>query len=177
MSPLGQSASPQRRRRVERRPALLEHHRAQAVGPRRRCRRRAAISPASTRSRVLLPLPLGPSRPSLMPGVRIRSRPANSGRPPSDLAMPGGGEQLARLPAGGDEVDAGRAGRGVAVLQLGQLLAALGGLVDARSRPCALRAAALRPSHSVSRRTWLATDSCRRAWPSRNSSRRSAKSS
>ena len=40
-----------------------------------------------------------------------------------------------------------------------------------------VRAAALRPSHSVSRRTWLATDSCCRACASRNASRFSANSS
>ena len=60
----------------------------------------------------------------------------------------------------------------------------IGVLLDAFTRVLAdrrtilrVRAAALRPSHSVSRRTWLATDSCRRAWASRNSSRRSANSS
>ena len=42
------------------------------------------------------------------------------------------GEQLPRLPAGGDEVDARRPGGGVAVLQLLQLLAPAGGVLDAR---------------------------------------------
>ena len=69
-----------------------------------------------------------------MPGVSIRSSPANSGRPPSDLAMPGGGQQLAGGPAGAGEVDAGRPDGGVAVLQVGQLLPPAGGLVDPRLR-------------------------------------------
>ena len=36
MSPFGTERLPQRRRRVERRPALLEHHHPQPVGPRDR---------------------------------------------------------------------------------------------------------------------------------------------
>ena len=47
-----------------------------------------------------------------------------------------GGEQLARLPAGCHEVDARGAGGGIAIFQLRQLLAAPGGIVDARLRTC-----------------------------------------
>ncbi len=36
--------------------------------------------PARTRNSVLLPLPLGPSNPSFVPGVSITSSPENRGR-------------------------------------------------------------------------------------------------
>ena len=69
VSPSGASA----RRRVATgsRPArlLLEADDAQAVGALDRAARPAAATPASTRSSVVLPLPLGPSRPSRVPGV------------------------------------------------------------------------------------------------------------
>src|SRR5262249_58105180 len=52
--------------------------------------------------------------------------------------QPRGGEQLARLPAGADEVDARRPARGVAVLQLGQFFPAGGCLLDAESGFAAL---------------------------------------
>ena len=176
---VGAEGAPQRGRGIERCPSLLEHHHAQAVGPGDACRRQAESRPPSTRSSVLLPLPLGPSRPSLVPGVSVRSIPAKrdaAGRRAA-LAMPAAVSSLRVCRPRGDEVDAGRAGGGVAVFQLRQFLAAL-----SRRRRCAkpalrVRAAALRPSHSVSRRTWLATDSCCRAWASRNSSRRSTNSS
>src|SRR5262249_13479933 len=50
----------------------------------------------------------------------------------------GGGQQLARRPAGADEVDPGRPAGAVALAQLGQLLAAAGGVLDARRRLAAL---------------------------------------
>ena len=47
-----------------------------------------ASAPASTLSRVVLPLPFGPMRPMRVPGVMMRSRFRTSVRPPSDLASP-----------------------------------------------------------------------------------------
>ena len=81
---------------------------------------------------VHLPLPLGPSRPSFVPGERTRFTSLKSVRPPSDLVTLLGGEQLARLPAGGGEVDVRAAPSGaLRVLQVGQLVHHLAGLLDA----------------------------------------------
>ena len=136
-----------------------------------------AISPDRMRNSVLLPLPLGPSRPSLRarrePQVEVGEQRSSTER----LRNAERRQQLACLPAGGDEVDAGRGGGGVAVVELGQFLGAARWAASMREPALRVRAAALRPSHSVSRRTWLATVSCRWAWASRNASRRSAKSS
>src|SRR6266851_6110822 len=47
-----------------------------------------ASAPASTLSRVVLPLPFGPIRPMRVPGVMVTSRPWTRLRPPSDFARP-----------------------------------------------------------------------------------------
>src|SRR5262249_47190701 len=107
-----------------------------------------AVAPASTRSRVLLPLPLGPSSPSFVPGVRATSRPANSGlgRTTPGRAVSSGPKDFA-IPVATRGCRDGRpvapktraAPAGVAVGQLRELFAPAGGLGDARRTFAPLR--------------------------------------
>ena len=136
-----------------------------------------SISPASDAQQRALAAAVGAEQAELRAG-RQHQVEAGEQRPAAErLGDARGGEQLARLPAGGDEVDARRAGRGVAVLQLRQFLAAPGGLLDARSRPCACAPLPCGPATpSRGGPGWRPTPA---GGPgaSRNSSRRSANSS
>ena len=66
---------------------MLVEQRRRAARRRGRSRRASGCSsPASSRISVDLPLPLGPSRPSFVPGERTKLTSRNSSRPPSDFA-------------------------------------------------------------------------------------------
>src|SRR5262249_37308720 len=106
-------------RRVEGRPALLEPHDAQPVGPGQGAGVGGALAGQDAQQGALAAA-VGPEQtePGAGPQGQVEAR--EEGLAAEGLGDPRRREQLARLPAGGDEVDARSAG-GVAVLQLLQL--------------------------------------------------------
>ncbi len=130
--------------------------------------------PASRLSSVVLPLPFGPMRPTRTPGVMIRSSPRTSPRPPRALVSPRAtSSSRVRRPEATKSMPAVRVAPRVRASRSSSMSRSA-----SLMRPFALveRALAPRRSHSISRRTVLASDSSYAACPRRNSSRRTRNS-
>ncbi len=130
-----------------------------------------SASPERMRISVLLPLPLGPSRPSFDAGREHEIDAAEERSPAERLGDALRGQQLPRLPAGGVEVELDL--RRLVVLRVRSSARSSIICPACWMRPFAfvVRAFAPRRSHSISRRTCPASACSRRCCAARYSSR------